>query len=166
MIFHSTDKTVTVSQHSLAVLIAVFFHTGQKPGNRLHECVIVHDGIPLISLKPTLGLSIVFGQNDCIWIGFFYIFPEISPELMIIFNVRTSKKPFIESNASSKLNYLTIFSLVLTIFTPILLHKIPSFHFEILPPSFYFYLIILVLFYFFIVSIIKKIYIKKYHEWL
>ena len=87
-------------------------------------------------------------------------------ELMIIFNVRTSKKPFIESNASSKLNYLTIFSLVLTIFTPILLHKIPSFHFEILPPSFYFYLIILVLFYFFIVSIIKKIYIKKYHEWL
>ena len=87
-------------------------------------------------------------------------------ELMIIFNVRTSKKPFIESNASSKLNYLTLFSLVLTIFTPILLHKIPSFHFEILPPSFYFYLIILVLFYFFIVSIIKKIYIKKYHEWL
>ena len=87
-------------------------------------------------------------------------------ELMIIFNVRTSKKPFIESNASSKLNYLTLFSLVLTIFTPILFHKISSFHFEILPLSFYFYLVILVLFYFFIVSIIKKIYIKKYHEWL
>lgn len=87
-------------------------------------------------------------------------------ELMIIFNVRTSKKPFIESNASSKLNYLTLFSLALTIFTPILFHKIPSFHFEILPLSFYFYLVILVLFYFFIVSIIKKIYIKKYHEWL
>lgn len=87
-------------------------------------------------------------------------------ELMIIFNVRTSKKPFLESNASPELNYLTLLSLVLTIFTPIFLHKVASFHFEILPPIFYFYLIILVLFYFLIVSIIKKIYIKKYHEWL
>ena len=87
-------------------------------------------------------------------------------ELMIIFNVRTSKKPFIESNASKTLNFLTIFSLILTIFTPIVLHKISSFHFEILPLVFYFYLLLLVLFYFLIVSIIKKIYIKKYHEWL
>ncbi len=87
-------------------------------------------------------------------------------ELMIIFNVRTSKKPFLESNASPELNYLTLLSLVLTIFTPIFLQKVASFHFEILPPIFYFYLIILVLFYFVLVSIIKKIYIKKYHEWL
>lgn len=87
-------------------------------------------------------------------------------ELMIIFNVRTSKKPFLESNASPELNYLTLLSLVLTIFTPIFLHKVASFHFEILPPIFYFYLIILVLFYFVLVSTIKKIYIKKYHEWL
>lgn len=87
-------------------------------------------------------------------------------ELMIIFNVRTSKKPFLESNASQELNYLTLLSLVLTIFTPIFLHKVASFHFEILPPIFYFYLIILVLFYFVLVSTIKKIYIKKYHEWL
>ena len=87
-------------------------------------------------------------------------------ELMIIFNVRTAKKPFIESNASPELNNLTLFSLVLTIFTPIFLHKVASFHFEILPLVFYFYLLLLVLFYFLIVSIIKKIYIKKYHEWL
>ena len=87
-------------------------------------------------------------------------------ELMIIFNVRTAKKPFIESNASPELNNLTLFSLVLTIFTPIFSHKVASFHFEILPPIFYFYLLILVLFYFLIVSIIKKIYIKKYQEWL
>ncbi len=87
-------------------------------------------------------------------------------ELMIIFNVRTSKKPFIESNASKELNFLTLFSLVLTIFTPIFFHKITSFHFEILPPIFYFYLFILVIFYFGIVSFIKNIYIKKYHEWL
>lgn len=87
-------------------------------------------------------------------------------ELMIIYNVRTSKKPFIESNASNKLNVLTIFSLVLTIITPILLTKIDTFHFVILPFEFYLFLILLVILYFAIVSIIKKIYIKKYGEWL
>lgn len=87
-------------------------------------------------------------------------------ELMIIFNVRTSKKPFIESNASFKLNILTLVSLVLTILTPILLCNISTFNFVILPLQFYFYLVILVFLYFIIVSIIKKIYIKKYGEWL
>ena len=87
-------------------------------------------------------------------------------ELMIIFNVRTSKKPFIESNASFKLNILTLVSLVLTILTPILLCNISTFNFVILPLQFYFYLVILVLLYFIIVSIIKKLYIKKYGEWL
>ena len=87
-------------------------------------------------------------------------------ELMIIYNVRTSKNPFIESNSSHKLNVLTIFSLVLTIITPILLTKIDTFHFVILPFEFYLFLILLVILYFAIVSIIKKIYIKKYGEWL
>ena len=87
-------------------------------------------------------------------------------ELMIIYNVRTSKKPFIESNASKKLNILTIFSLILTIITPILLTNIDTFHFVILPFEYYVFLIFLVILYFVIVSIIKKIYIKKYGEWL
>lgn len=87
-------------------------------------------------------------------------------ELMIIYNVRTSKKPFIESNASKKLNILTIFSLILTILTPILLTEFDTFHFVILPFEFYLYLILLVILYFVIVTIIKKIYIKKYGEWL
>lgn len=90
----------------------------------------------------------------------------LTTELMIIYNVRTSKKPFIESNASFKLNILTIFSLVLTILAPIVLHNIGAFHFEILPSLFYIYLLLLVIMYFLIVTFIKKIYIKKYREWL
>ena len=87
-------------------------------------------------------------------------------ELMIIYNVRTSKKPFIESNASKKLMLLTLFSGILTIVTPIILHGVKSFNFVILPPVYYLYLVGLVLGYFVIVSFIKKAYIKKYHEWL
>ena len=90
----------------------------------------------------------------------------LATELMIIYNVRTSKKPFIESNASRKLNLLTIFSLVLTIICPLVLYRIESFHFVVLPIGFYFYLVLLILLYFFIVSFIKKVYIKKYNEWL
>ena len=87
-------------------------------------------------------------------------------ELMIIYNVRTSKKPFVESNASKKLMLLTLFSGILTIITPIILHGVKSFNFVILPPVYYLYLLGLVLGYFVIVSFIKKAYIKKYHEWL
>ena len=87
-------------------------------------------------------------------------------ELSIIFNIRTSKIPFTESNASSKLNILIVFSMILTILTPILLSKIETFDFVILPVSFYICLIALVLLYFLIVLLVKKIYIKKYGEWL
>ena len=45
-------------------------------------------------------------------------------ELSIIFNIRTSKIPFTESNASPKLYILTIFSMILTIITPIVLSQI------------------------------------------
>src|SRR5574344_203114 len=87
-------------------------------------------------------------------------------ELMIIINVRTSKKPFIESNPSRKLSLLIVLSMVLTILAPILLSHIESFHFVILPLNYYFYLIFLLILYFVIVTVIKNIYIKKYKEWL
>lgn len=89
----------------------------------------------------------------------------LATELMIIYSVRSSKNTFMK-DASPYLNTLTIVSLILTILTPIILTKISSFHFEVLPPVFYIYLILLILLYFFIVRIIKKIYIKKYGEWL
>jgi Mg2+-importing ATPase len=87
-------------------------------------------------------------------------------ELMIIINVRTSKKPFIESNPSKELASLTIFSMFLTIMTPLIFHVIPTFNFVVLPPIFYVFLIGLVGIYMLLVTIIKKWYIKKYHEWL
>lgn len=87
-------------------------------------------------------------------------------ETMIIHYVRTAKKPFIESRASKWLTLGTIGTIIGTILTPILLHNIPSFHFEILPLSYYGFVIILLLIYSVLVEIIKKKYIKKYGEWL
>jgi Mg2+-importing ATPase len=87
-------------------------------------------------------------------------------ELMIIHNVRTSKRAFLESNASKPLLLLTLFSMVLTVITPIILHNIPTFHFVILPLIYYVYMIGLIILYAIIVNIIKRIYIKKNAEWL
>ena len=86
-------------------------------------------------------------------------------ELMIIYNVRTSKGIF-NSRPSKVLLSLTLLSSILTIVTPILFHNILSFHFEILSTKFYLYLLSLVILYVLIVSIVKRIYIKKNHEWL
>ena len=87
-------------------------------------------------------------------------------ELMIIYNVRTSKNPFTSFDASKVLVGLTLFSGALTLITPIILSGVSEFNFEILPLSYYFYLLILIALYFGIVTVIKKIYIKKNHEWL
>lgn len=87
-------------------------------------------------------------------------------ELTIIYNIRTSKIPFMESNASKKLNILIIFSLLLTIIMPIILSPIKSFNFVILPFYFYFILFALANLYFLLVLLVKKFYIKKYVEWL
>ena len=86
-------------------------------------------------------------------------------ELMIIYNVRTSKNIF-NSGPSKILLSLTLLSTMLTIITPLLLHNVLSFHFEILSIKFYLYLLSLVILYILIVSIVKRIYIKKNHEWL
>lgn len=87
-------------------------------------------------------------------------------ELTIIYNIRTSKIPFMESNASKNLNILIIFSLLLTIIMSIILSPIKSFNFVILPFYFYFILFALVNLYFLLVLLVKKVYIKKYGEWL
>ena len=86
-------------------------------------------------------------------------------ELMIIYNVRTSKDIF-NSRPSKVLLSLTLLSSILTIVTPLLLHNVLSFHFEILSIKFYLYLLSLVILYVLIVSVVKRIYIKKNHEWL
>ena len=85
MCFHSTDKRITISIEILSVLITMLLHACQEPGQRFHKSIIVHNSIPFISLKPSFRISIMFCQNNCIGICFFYRFPEIFPELMVKF---------------------------------------------------------------------------------
>lgn len=122
----------------------------------------------LIDILAFIIFWFILGYNNVSQDSYFqtaWFVTCLATELMIIYSVRSSKNTFMK-DASPYLNTLTIVSLILTILTPIILTKISSFHFEVLPPIFYVYLILLILLYFFIVRIIKKIYIKKYGEWL
>lgn len=122
----------------------------------------------LIDILAFIIFWFILGYNNVSQASYFqtaWFVTCLATELMIIYSVRSSKNTFMK-DASPYLNALTIISLILTILTPIILTKISSFHFEVLPPIFYVYLILLILLYFFIVRIIKKIYIKKYGEWL
>lgn len=122
----------------------------------------------IIDILAFIIFWFILGYNNVSQASYFqtaWFVTCLATELMIIYSVRSSKNTFMK-DASPYLNTLTIVSLILTILTPIILTKISSFHFEVLPPVFYVYLILLILLYFFIVRIIKKIYIKKYGEWL
>ena len=122
----------------------------------------------IIDILAFIIFWFILGYNNVSQASYFqtaWFVTCLATELMIIYSIRSSKNTFMK-DASPYLNTLTIVSLILTILTPIILTKISSFHFEVLPPVFYIYLILLILLYFFIVRIIKKIYIKKYGEWL
>lgn len=122
----------------------------------------------LIDVLAFLGFWFLFGYNaskETFFQTAWFVECLIS-ETMIIHYVRTARRPFIESRANKWLTLGTFGTIIGTILTPILLHNIPSFHFEILPLKYYGFVILLLAIYSVLVEIIKKIYIKKNGEWL
>ena len=87
-------------------------------------------------------------------------------ESLIIHFVRTSKIPFIESRANYKLTIATLLTIIGTIITPILLHTIPTFDFEVLPLKYYGYVLLLISAYSVLSEFVKRMYIKKNKKWL
>jgi Mg2+-importing ATPase len=88
----------------------------------------------------------------------------IVTESLMIFYIRTNH--ITKSKPSNTLLILTFLTLVATIVVPILLSFAEGFNFIILPSVYYLYLIGFVVLYGIIAQIVKKIYIRKYGEWL
>ena len=97
MVTHGALKGFPVTEQILAEFIAVLLHSGQEPGHRFHESVVIHHGIPLITEKPLTRLSIVFGQNNSLRIGFLHSFSELPPEIMVIFQRMPEIRSHIET---------------------------------------------------------------------
>ena len=88
----------------------------------------------------------------------------IVSETLMIFYIRT--KHITKSKPSNTLLLLTFLTIVFTIVVPIVLSFAQGFNFVLLPGLYYLYLIGFVVLYGVIAQLVKRIYIKKYNEWL
>ena len=123
----------------------------------------------IIDVLAFLAFWFILGYNGSISESYFQTawFVEcLISETLIIHFVRTAKVPFIQSKANKTLTCLTMITIIGTLITPIALHNIKSFHFEIMPPLYYFIVIALTILYVILVQLIKKVYIKKVGNWL
>ena len=123
----------------------------------------------IIDVLAFLAFWFILGYNSIAKESYFqtaWFIECLISETLIIYFVRTSKIPFVQSRPNSKLVCLTIVTMVGTILAPIILHGISSFHFEIMPPLYYLIVIVLSILYVILVQIVKKIYMKKIGEWL
>lgn len=123
----------------------------------------------IIDVMAFLIFWFVLGYNSVSSEAYFqtawFIECLISQTLIIHF-IRTEKIPFIQSIASKPLIAMSLVTIIGTIITPILLHNITGFNFVILPAKFYLVVLILIVCYTIIAQLVKRQYIKKYHEWL
>ena len=88
----------------------------------------------------------------------------IISETLMIFYIRTNT--ITKSRPSNILLVMTLLTVISTIIVPMLLSFVDGFNFVLLPPIYYLYLIGLIMLYGIIAQVVKKIYIKKYNEWL
>ena len=84
MVPHGTGKYLSVAEQILSELVTVLLHACKEPGYRLHERVIVHDGVPLVPSEPFACIAIVFGKNERVRVDRFDRFSEFPPEIMIV----------------------------------------------------------------------------------
>ena len=123
----------------------------------------------IIDVLAFLAFWFILGYNGTVSESYFQTawFVEcLISETLIIHFVRTSKVPFIQSKANPILTGLTCVTIIGTILAPIVLHNIPAFHFEIMPPIYYAIVAGLTALYVILVQFVKKIYIKKVGDWL
>lgn len=90
---------------------------------------------------------------------------SIITQSIIINFIRTSKIPFKESNISLNLGLLIALTTVIAIILPYT--KIGGYvDLVSIPSIFYLYLLVVVIVYILLISIVKRLYIKKYNNWL
>ena len=83
LVLHDAEEGGAVLKKIIAIGIGMLFHTGQEPGDRFHESIIVHHGVPLPAVEPGSRISIVFRENDSIGIDGFNTGVELPPEPVI-----------------------------------------------------------------------------------
>jgi len=87
-------------------------------------------------------------------------------QTMIVHFIRTSKIPFLQSRADIRLIFSSFCGILAALFLPFALHSISSFHFVVMPRTYYGFLLLILLLYAVVIEAVKRIYIRKNGEWL
>ena len=109
----------------------------------------------------------VLGYNSIDTQAFFqtaWFIECIVTETILIFYIRTDK--ITKSRPSNTLLLLVSLTIIATIIVPMILSVTGGFNFVMLPPIYYVYLIGFVILYGVIAQLVKRVYMKKYNEWL
>ena len=109
----------------------------------------------------------VLGYNSIDTQAFFqtaWFIECIVTETILIFYIRTDK--ITKSRPSNILLLLVSLTIIATIIVPMILSVTGGFNFVMLPPIYYVYLIGFVILYGVIAQLVKRVYMKKYNEWL
>ena len=83
MIAHGSEEGIRIPQLSVQEFIGVLLHPGEKPGNRLHKRVIVHDRIPLVSLQPLSRIPVMLRDDQSLRVGLLDFPAEGLPESVV-----------------------------------------------------------------------------------
>ena len=84
MMLHSAPEAVRIAEKVFPIIVAVLLHSRQEPCHRLHKRIIVHDGVPFISLQPVARISVMLRQNDSLRVRFLYCLAELLPEIVVV----------------------------------------------------------------------------------
>ena len=78
------EEHLTIPAHRLVFRVGMLLHAGQEPGHRLHEGVVVHDGIPLVALQPAERVAVMLGEDDGVRVRFLDHHAEPLPEHVVV----------------------------------------------------------------------------------
>ncbi len=123
----------------------------------------IFDALTFLALWYILGFNSI--DKQAYFQTGWFIEGLISQTLIVHF-IRTSKIPFIQSIADKRLIFTTVLSIILAICIPYAFIHVSEFDFVSLPMYYYVYLIAILSIYVISVEIVKKMYIKKYGNWL
>jgi Mg2+-importing ATPase len=122
----------------------------------------IYDIITYLTLWFALGYNSV-GLQSYFQTGWFM--EGLISQTLIVYFIRTSKTPFIESKPNNLVTLTTAMAALLAIIIPLLPFAyllgfaVPNVNFYLILPA-------ILIMYFLTIEIVKKGYIKKYHKWL
>ena len=138
-------------------------HSLSRFMNVLGPVSSVFDVATFAALWFVLGYRTV-GQQALFQTGWFI--EGLISQTVIVHFIRTSRIPFVQSRADIRLVFSSFCGVLAALVLPQALHAIPSFHIAAMPSAYYGFLVLILALYGVAIEAVKRVYIRKFGEWL